>query len=58
MSRPPIWVKSHPRRLPERPAAFIAVHTELLEAKRLDLTLATLREQIAAEVERDMQESR
>lgn len=52
------WVQAHARRIPERPAAFIAVHTELLEAKRLDLTLAALREQIADEVERDLQEAR
>jgi len=52
------WRRAHPVKLPERPAAFIAVHTELLAAKRLDLTLATLREQIETEVERDMQESR
>lgn len=50
-----IWRRAHPVKLPERPAAFVAIHTELLEARRLDLTMAEVREQIEDELEREFQ---
>lgn len=45
------WRKAHPVKLPERPAAFIAVHSELLDAYQID----RLRERIEAELERDLE---
>ena len=50
------WRRAHPVKLPERPAAFIAVHEELNDAYRYDRLMAELREQIEAEVERDLEE--
>ncbi|WP_155936681.1 hypothetical protein [Mesorhizobium ciceri] len=47
------WVRSHARKLPDRPAAFVAVHTELLEARRFDLTMAEVEKEIAAELDRE-----
>lgn len=53
-----IWRRSHPVKLPARPAAFVAVHTELFEAYRWDQIQAELRERISEEVERDLREER
>lgn len=58
MNRRTIWVPAHQRRPPARPEAYVTKHLELFEAYRFDRQMAELREQIAAEVERDMQETR
>jgi hypothetical protein len=51
-----IWRRAHPVKLPARSDAYIAVHTELLEARRWDKIQAELQERISEEFERDLAE--
>lgn len=44
-----IWVSAYARRIPERPAAFIAVHADLLDAYQID----RLRERLEEEIDRE-----
>ncbi len=48
-----IWIAAYARRIPERPAAFIAVHAELLDAYQID----RLRERLEEEMDREFQVS-
>lgn len=48
-----VWVKSHARKLPERPEAFVTVHTELMEARRFDLAMAEVKALLEAELDRE-----
>lgn len=52
MSTRTYWRRAHPVKLPERPAAFIAVHAELQDAYQID----RLRERLEEEMERDLEE--
>lgn len=51
------WVKSHPRRLPERPDMFVQVHLELAQAYERDLQRkAAFEAELEDEIERMLDE--
>lgn len=48
------WVQAHARRLPQADA-YEAVHAELFEARRFDRAMYEFEEQLAQEIERELQ---